>query len=202
MVVTLGLSISSLANVPGHVRVVKMILFFSFSAHWMNRSRAKPDSKSGWLAKTTYWGKRKDCWKSLGRGRCLLSVRELSLIQWDHGRASRSEDGKDWRDSLRTVGRSCRTSIRLENEQIRSLDNWSYSTGQENRRRDRIVRYATVVPKDKQKDTREDQNMYLTRRRANSKTRPAVSTQIRTLPSRLIVSRIVAERKSWRWVSF
>ena len=53
ILVVFGLSMSFLANDPGAVLVEKMILFFSSSAHSMNKSLANPDVKSCMLANTT-----------------------------------------------------------------------------------------------------------------------------------------------------
>lgn len=67
-----------------------------------------------------------------------------------------------------------------------------------NRRINQIVHFAIIVPM--RKIIFMDFEVFffnmkiLTKRRANSRTRPAVSTQIKTFPSRLIVSKIVAKR--------
>ena len=41
-----------LARQPGAGRLVRMMLLRGFEAHWMKRSREKPHSRSGTLART------------------------------------------------------------------------------------------------------------------------------------------------------
>ena len=48
-----------LARHPGAGREVRMMLFFGFDAHWTNRSREKPHSRSGTLASTAWEGERR-----------------------------------------------------------------------------------------------------------------------------------------------
>ena len=52
MELILRLSMRSLARHPEAGRLVRMMLFRGLDAHWTNRSREKPHSKSGTLTKT------------------------------------------------------------------------------------------------------------------------------------------------------
>ncbi len=63
-----------------------------------------------------------------------------------------------------------------------------------NKQINQIVHSAIIVPKRKTKYKKIVLIKMLTKRRASSRTRPAVSTQIKTFPSRRIVSKIVAEK--------
>lgn len=99
----------------------------------------------------------------------------------------------DSHDFLQIVEQFYRTSIQLVSVQIQRLDNWNYSIMLRNMQIDQIVHFSIIVPIQINEIDKCEWEHFHTRRSASSRTRPAVSTQIKTFPSCRIVSRIVAK---------